>query len=749
MTNIDARELFNQLIIAESEIDLIHILKSFNLWDTRDNWRPYGDIPNNLGIVHNQQSSPVAALVEKIVNSIDAILISESNRKGIKPSDKSAPRSMQDAVKMFFNITGGKIHLLDAKARTSIANRIQIITSGSKTEPNYIIIDDGEGQNPMDFSTTFLSLLRENKTSIPFVQGRFNMGGTGVLQFTGKNSFQLIVSRKQQDLPDANIKWGFTITRRIEPSEDQSHSLYVYLAPNDNILSFEAEYIMAYPGDYPNLYSEAMTAGTFIKLWNYKLPGRLKSIATLDLRYALEKFLPDPALPIRIRERRNGYRAHSYDTTISGLFSVLADNPSHIETGFDTGTPLTIQNVGIVDLRLILLKEDSEQDRYPSGIFFIVNGQMHSDELGKDFIARRTKLDYVANNLIVFVDCTNLQKRVIEDLFLASRDRMRRCEERTLLEDSIVEYLKDHQGLKEANSRRRQERLSNMSEEDSIEIIQTLIHNDPTLANLFGSGQKIKIPQGPLPQKAIYKGKKYPSFFNIFKEPQGGLMKHCPINRNTRVEFETDAENDYFSRSLDPGKIEVNGLLKVKSIHLWNGIASIRFSLPINCSVGDSFTIDVNVNDISRSSPFHSTFKVIVIEEAIDSESTSGVNKLSGLVGLPNIIEVHKEEHGKYGMNDESGLDIKHGDEDNLDVLINMDNLYLKNEIMKRRNFDPEIIKYWFKYGLFLLAMGMLYDQKKAMGKNDVKEGFDFKPIATATKGLAVTIIPVMIQLRK
>ena len=179
-------ELCMTLLKCESEKEVIKVLKKLNYWDNRECWTPYGQISNNRGVISNQQSSPVAALVEKLVNSIDAILVSECFRNKIDPECDTAPKTMNQAIESLLKIKGGSIANLDSRSRTPFAERIQLITTGTKTEPNYLIIDDGEGQNPSDFPETFLSLLRENKTKIPFVQGKFNMGGTGVFQFSGK-----------------------------------------------------------------------------------------------------------------------------------------------------------------------------------------------------------------------------------------------------------------------------------------------------------------------------------------------------------------------------------------------------------------------------------------------------------------------------------------------------------------------------------------------------------------------------------
>jgi len=760
------RDLCLALLRCETENDVVEVLRSKGLWDDRTLWRPYGDISNNRGVVGNQQSSPVAALVEKIVNSIDAVLIAECLRQGIDPTGGDAPQTMQSAVERFLGIRDGRIQNLDAGSRTRYADRIHLVACGTKDQPSYLIIDDGEGQAPDDFPDTLLSLLRENKTAIPFVQGKFNMGGTGVLQFAGTHSFQLVISRRQPDLPSPSPRrnhWGFTVLRRLDPGVSQPQTMYVYLAPGGQVLSFEADVLPVLPGRYPEAYVGGLTAGTCIKIWNYKFPRGLKTLATLDLRYALERHLQDPALPIRIHERRQGYRAHSYDTTMSGLCSVLADDKNRIEPGLDTGGPMEVAGVGPVHVRVVVLKEAEDQehagsDRFAGGVFFNVNGQLHSG-LGSDFIARRTKYDYIAKDMVVIVDCTALPQRVREDLFLASRDRMRQCQEREALQDALVEYLKDHPGLRELNARRRQARLASRSEEDTSAIIQALVRADPTLAAVFGMGQKVKVPVGPIPEPEPYVGKHFPTFFRIAREPQDGLVKKCPMNRTCRVEFETDAANDYFSRSTDPGRLEVRGVpSRVGAVHLWNGKATLRFAPPTACNVGDKLQVQVIVSDVSRVHAFEATFVTVVEPEAPPEPSGPPAPPPGSLLaGFPNIIEVHQDKWALHGFDEWSALELKYGEDDALDMYINMDNLHLKNELARRRNVAPELVKYWFKYGLCLLALGMLYQYRQKRQSPDERanqgqagEDADvehFSGIAEACRGLAVTLIPVIAQL--
>jgi hypothetical protein len=752
-TRDDSHALCLRFLQAISEEEVVDILQERGYWDDRSAWRPYGNIGNNRGVVGAQQSSAVAALVEKLVNSVDAVLVSECRRLGLDPVGPSAPQSMQEAVAQLFGVHAGKVETLDPTTRTELADHIRLVAYGTKTEPCYLIIDRGEGQSPLTFPETFLSLLRENKAGIPFVQGKYNMGATGVLQFAGKHSFQLILSRRQPHLANAaeDQLWGFTLIRRFDPLPDQPFTSYVYLAPQGAILSFDAESMNVLPGRYPEAFVNALEAGTCIKIWNYRLPGRLKSLATLDLRYALERHLQGPALPIRIQERRQGYRAHYYDTTMSGLFALLADNQDKIEPGFDTGGDLDVPGVGSVHLRLVVMKEDLSKDRrYPSGVFFNVNGQLHG-ELAGTLITRRTKLDYLADSLTVMVDCTDLPQRVREDLFMADRERMRQIQERDALEGAIVSYLQEHPGLKELNARRRQERVASASKEETINVVQQLLRSDPTLAALFGRGKELKIPVGPLPEPARFDGKKYPTYFRLEKEPAGGLRKPCPRNRSCRVAFETDAANDYFSRSNDPGRLVVRGMARVASIHLWNGRAILSLSIPPEANVGDVLTVHTEVIDSSRPLPLESSFAIEVLPEA-EPMPPGPKPRPPGAEGsaIPNVVEVYRDEWAKHGFSERSAISLKQGDDDGLDLFVNMDNIYLRNEIARRRKLDPIVVRYWFKWGITLLVVGLLYDRAATRDESDEPGAEnEYSEIELVARGLAVTVIPVILQLSR
>jgi hypothetical protein len=71
-------ELFIDLLKAEREEDVTDALSVYGLEKfTETNWIPYGGFENNFGLIGAQQADSLGALVEKIVNSIDAVLLRE------------------------------------------------------------------------------------------------------------------------------------------------------------------------------------------------------------------------------------------------------------------------------------------------------------------------------------------------------------------------------------------------------------------------------------------------------------------------------------------------------------------------------------------------------------------------------------------------------------------------------------------------------------------------------------------------
>ncbi len=98
----DSKNLFLCLYNAQTEEDVNSIVNSYQDIFKNENWVPIGNNESNYGIIENQQSNPIAALVEKVTNSMDALLTKKCLEAGINPEADEAPKSMDDAIKKFY-----------------------------------------------------------------------------------------------------------------------------------------------------------------------------------------------------------------------------------------------------------------------------------------------------------------------------------------------------------------------------------------------------------------------------------------------------------------------------------------------------------------------------------------------------------------------------------------------------------------------------------------------------------------------
>lgn len=275
--------LLEQLLQSDTEEEVIEILEHRQLLtpQNRDKrWKYLGNMPNNESIVLNQQSSSAAALVEKFTNSIDALLLRFCKAMGIDPRSQQAPQSMAKAVEDAFGDLGDKERNY---IREFAEDRLVLYATGKKDRPSLSLYDAGEGQLPEDFPTTFCSLIYGDtsgsyKGAIPFVQGRFNMGGTGVLPFcSDKYKLQLIVSRKPSDVAKRDDhEWGFTLFCYFKSKQNPS---WRYLVGDDaHLLTAGHPPLALIPkkgiktSEIVNPRERKVPSGTLIKMYEFKAP---------------------------------------------------------------------------------------------------------------------------------------------------------------------------------------------------------------------------------------------------------------------------------------------------------------------------------------------------------------------------------------------------------------------------------------------------------------------------------------------
>lgn len=576
---MDSQRLFRELLEAAREQDVDAILAKYRLTECIDHWRPYGDNEAYFGVVENQQANPVPALVEKITNGIDAILEKKVLEDGIDPRSQEAPRSLQEALDRYFP---GHKNWDIGQARRERARDLQIVASGPKLDTSLLIYDDGVGQAPEDFPNTFLSLLRGNKNDVHFVQGKYNMGGSGAVVFCGEKRYQLIGSKRF----DGTKAFGFTLLRQHPPhlvdAANRKNTWYEYLVFDGRIPSFEIDELDL------GLEDRMFRTGSFVKLYSYQLPSGARSIISRDLNRSLNEFLFEPALPFLTVDNNERYPDNTNPVTaVYGLKRRLEGDDRIIEAQFsleDTskefGT-LTItayifsarsRGKGVKETKAYIRNEFFKNNM---SVLFALNGQVHGS-FTSEFITRSLKMPLLKDYVLIHVDCTQLHLKVRNELFMASRDRLKdsatsdamRTHLRTLLSGSELSEI----------AKRRKASLS-LDNEDTGKMLREVTRNMPMSEALTQIlRQTFDLPE-PRPGNAKPKQEmpdrkqqseprevppfdpqRYPSAFSVrggelgerglklFKLPRGG---------SRTISFATDVENEYFDRNTDPGSLTI------------------------------------------------------------------------------------------------------------------------------------------------------------------------------------------------
>ncbi len=560
-------ELFWQLYKAKNETDIdILIDERPDIFD-QSNWHPLGGNDGNFSVVENQQSNPVAALVEKLTNSIDAILMRKCYEAGIDPKSSDAPRSIESAINRFFP-DHKNWDLIPSRSKQ--ARSIQILADGSRNDTSIIIYDDGEGQHPERFEKTFLSLLQGNKQKIHFVHGRYNMGGTGAIAFCGEKRYQLIASKRY----DRTGRFGFTLVRSHPLSHEEETEVqdtwYEYLKIDGKIPSFDIQELNL------GLHHCVFRTGTLIKLYSYDVVDN--KLFNRDMARSLDEFLHEPALPITIVESNERYqRKRGQVNVIFGLKRRL-ESSDFVEDSFSD--KINDKRIGKIKVMVYVFKTRAEGKspretkdalrkeffRNNMRVLFSLNGQVHGD-LTTEFITRSLRFNLLKDYLLIHVDCTDIRREFRRELAMPSRDRLKKGKHFRYLRQKLGDALKKGQLRDIYKQRKDRLSLENVEDEALLKQLAEDLPINKELQNLIkqtfeldedGGKKKKPKPPNPRPPKPPFNPKRYPSFFHIDAKNSGDTpVIMVPLGGSKTVRFDSDVESQYFDRVDDPGDMEI------------------------------------------------------------------------------------------------------------------------------------------------------------------------------------------------
>ena len=784
-------------MIANDEGEVERILKEAGFWNNPNDWRPYGDLDNNYGTIGNQQSEAVAALVEKIVNAIDARLMNECLMRGESPESPEAPGSIREAVHRYFSEGGpfdpdrsGRLSNWRDNKLNQEGDYITVTATGRRPEsrrsaaayPCITIADKGEGQTPEDFPATFLSLHKSNKVRINFVQGKFNMGATGALPYCSeRHNFQLIVSRRNPKFLGSSgngraSEWGFTIVRRRDPSDDSRSSVFEYLAPvisNEGglpgVLSFAADTFPIFPDRSGQPYSRPSEHGSLIKLYEYRWQGTRSSIIMPGdgngLIRRIELALAEPALPVKLYECRS-YQSNEVFRSMRGIITDLERNSNDIEEGFPKSLDLAVLQQRFKVL-IYAFKPGAYQSHRTSrhGALFLYNGQMHASYTTRFFQRQSVKKGYLANDLLVTVDCSGIERREFEDLFMNSRDRLRTDSKLSLeIEKRLETFLLHDESLRSLEKQRHDAATVEKNGDASREkLLKEILTKNPEITRYLLEGALLtRTGRGPRPDKnGHFEGKQFPTFFDPSRKEW-----NVGVGNRVQLQFQTDAENSYFTRSRSPGSWSIVANDGGDWTNYWDrtgpndGIARFYWdtnSLPPSLiKPGDSFDFIVAVDDESRPTPLSNAVRVNIIDPKDGINGGGGTRRTGGTdaVSPPKVYFVYEEEwasHALGAFNGQTACRIAADANDEpsrqaWEFHVNMDNEYI-HHFARAKEFSLEACRQSFCTATVFLGLsiirGFSVDQ---IGNDEEKESFEDLPeyVFRITQYIAPVLLPVI-----
>lgn len=708
-----------QLLRAQSEAAVTQILDDIEVEENTE-WVPAGT-EQNYSAVFSNTSEPVPSFAELIVNSFDAILMKRYKQKYGEQYDESTSLiTVEAAVNDLFD-HADKPHL-DGEC-------VEVIADGDTNQaPCLTVRDTGEGQPRELFEERFMNIAsgRQIKEDWPFAQGRFKMGSSAPLRHSGTNSYKLVISAAY----DTPGEWSWSIMR-----DNRSAGRFEYLKIDGDIGTFTGELSLLSEGGVHEGSSRGQNHGTFTKVYDYDTgydnPSKHILLAN-SLRTELERVLVDPAFPFQMHEAR-GYTAGVANQYVRGLIGRLGKNPVRkqiVGNGdmdryirHDFGEPLGERKV-----RVVLFKDDNTlesdgitrrqkrqngKDQFVAAtrhidkaVMYNVNGQAHAYERRSFLTGKRgCGYDHIGKDLIVFMDLSDVgnkqrhDRRDFFELFSPSRDQMGETEIAQQLHDELQYALEDDDALQAEEKRRRDELITEEHNEQEIELMESLLNQNPSMRKYFSTGERVEASGTTRePDGGEYTAPRYPTQFDIIEtrrrdgdhdlwdEANGMYTHEQPTNRARTILFELNAPNDYFDRASDPGGFDLHGA-NTKRWSVNRGVLSVTVKPAAGARVDETERVTALV-ERPYSDPLRRTFTVKYTEPINPKTNPTGDKALpshADPLDIPNIVSVYETAvndadvewddmdwaiDGGWGQNDVVAIQ-EHNEE--YSVFVNMD----------------------------------------------------------------------------
>ena len=758
---MQSKRVCSRILRAESEREVETIVESEPDLAEASNWRPIDGRDTNFNVVTNQASTGSKALTELCTNMVDAVLMKHAHERGVELTGSTAPQSVIAGVRELVRLPGARSGILaqvddESYLREFAEENLVIgVTGGTRRDQSlcFTFVDNGEGQHPDDFEETFLSLSKGNKSDIPFVQGKYNMGSSGVLTYCGRRWYKLIVSRRY----DGSGEWGWTLVRR-RPGDGMPVAEYFKL---DRIPSFSASdlYAMNLNGGEPD-EKVRLSTGTVIKLYDYNLES---AASFRNIREALNENLVSTVLPFRLMdyryrpdERRGGRRALGVDERpLNGMEFLLLrrDGEDDGEEGADEpGSDQSIGDIvhpdlGHISVRAIVLGRELpgwlKSPRNTSRVFHAVNGQVQFKQ-NRAYLSQSCRFPGLKDRIVLIVDASDLSEAAHNDVWKGDRENIRRTSVGQLYLEEVTGLIRGSEYLRELQQRFAREETDRIAEESQVELFQNLVDSDPSIAQLLPGGSRVSLPgyigrdDGDAEE---WQGRYSPTFLELVGRSVRQNGAEIAVDGRRRVVFRTDAVNEYLTRPENRGRVFPIGLEGRFSYtsSLRDGRLTINFaSQPDRVAVGDTVSFTLSLLDDAMPEPVTEDLVLRVVATRTprrpgprtppdpsgdgEEETTEGraLPPSKWLTRDGRMIGDEETDAWPDDFTDQAG-----GKVDDLGEVsvycINYDNAHFRRFLDAERNdINKKVVSEQFRIGMLVLMLG-LDDAYSRMEQNELK----------------------------
>ena len=770
-----------RLLAADTEAEVQSIIGGDAAMCNNGNWHPLDGRDTNFNVVNNQASNGGKAATELMTNMVDAILTRRCLEEGILPKSDDAPDTMYLAVDKFIRpMRGGKIIREDGKWLREYAEKNLVIGVTGRVrggKPCFTFCDNGEGQYPGCFPETFLSLRAKNKSEIRFVQGKYNMGSSGVLNFCGTHWFKLIISRRY----DGKEPWGWTLVRRKVPPTGMPYAEYFAPGDKDNIQTAPSGRVFPFNTHDGKQFDDfSLETGTIIKLYQYNVG---KSSDFSRLRGVFNQNLVETILPFRLLDfrqkpdpKRDRLRALGIDARpLYGMEFLLvrqhADDGGDEEGGGEPEHIATEQIPGLGEITVTAIPIRKKTEGTSEGMaglkgsitrfFHHVNGQVQYKK-DRGFFTD-CGLSALKDRAVVFVDASGLEDRAHQIIWKGDRESILETEKGQEYKDAVKDIIKKSPALKDLNRRIANEMLETASKDSSLNLVKDLVGRDKNFAALLsGLVPDIPVPSpDPVPPTPRSDLQYSPTYLRInAHRPEYSLS----VQGVRVLSCDTDAADDYFTRAENRGSLSINDKSAKAKFSVRGQLKNGKLNLFISpmrnlVNAGEIYSFAIELKDAAMPTAVFSekiTLKMMKsTPRVVKPTPPKSPKKFAGLpkhqvVTKDGRLILNGKETGKWAengcpdFNEEDGGYVQDLGEKGQLYYINYDNAWFRNYRNTLKGEAAAAAAEKYILGMRILMLGFEHALREAPD-NIKKAGDDFRRFSA--KGAATVVMTICDQL--